>query len=72
MRTRDEHLQWCKQRAREYLQRQEVANAIASMCSDLRKHPDFEGILKTMEPIGLLYAMQNDLDGATRFVEGFR
>ena len=70
--TRDEHLEWCKERARKYLARQEVANAIASMCMDLRRHPEFEGVLRAMEPLGLFYAMQNDLDGAKRFVEGFR
>jgi len=28
--TRDEHLEWCKKRAREYLARGDAANAIAS------------------------------------------
>jgi len=72
MKTRDEHLQWAKANARKYLEKREVANAIASMCLDLQEHPDFESILKIMEPLGLLYAMQNDFDGACRFVEGFR
>lgn len=40
VRTRAEHLQWCKDRALEYADRGDVPNAIASMCSDLRKHPE--------------------------------
>ncbi len=72
MRTREEHLEWCKQRAREDLDRGGVADAIATMCTCLVQHPDFEGIVEKMTPIGLFYAMNNDLDGARRFVEGFR
>ena len=38
--TRAEHLQWAKDRALEYADRGETANAIASISSDLQKHPD--------------------------------
>lgn len=40
--TRAEHLAWCKQRALEYADRGDITNAIASMLSDLRKHPETE------------------------------
>jgi len=72
MKTREEHLEWCKARAREYLNRGKVADAIASMMSDLGKHPEFSGIEAKMAPLGLFYAMNNDYDGAKRFIEGFR
>lgn len=36
--TRDEHLQWCKDRALEYVDIGELQNAFASMVSDLSKH----------------------------------
>lgn len=36
---RAEHLTWCKQRALEYVDRGELDNALASLMSDLRKHP---------------------------------
>ena len=42
MMTRAEHLQWAKDRALEYADRGETANAIASITSDLQKHPDTE------------------------------
>jgi len=72
MRTREEHLEWCKRRAREDLDRGEATNAIATMCTCLIQHPDFAGIVEKMTPIGLYYAMRNDLEDARRFVEGFR
>ena len=42
MTTRAEHLQWCKGRALEYADRGDMTNAVASMCSDLSKHPETE------------------------------
>lgn len=38
MRSRAEHLEWCKVRALEYLP--DTAQAMTSLASDLRKHPD--------------------------------
>jgi hypothetical protein len=40
--TRQEHLDWAKQRALEYAQRGDIKNAVASMLSDLSKHPELE------------------------------
>jgi hypothetical protein len=40
MRTRDEHLEWCKERARVYLDRGELLDAVTSMGSDLDQHPE--------------------------------
>ena len=40
--TRAEHVEWCKKRALEYIDIDDVNNALASMCSDLRKHPETE------------------------------
>jgi hypothetical protein len=72
MEDRDVYLAKCKARALEYLKRQEVANAIASMATDIMQHPDLEGIAAKMMPLGLFYAMNNDYDGARRWIEGFR
>lgn len=35
---RNEHLQWCKDRALEYVRAGDLTNAIASFQSDMRKH----------------------------------
>jgi hypothetical protein len=40
MTNRAEHLQWCKDRALAYADEGDAANALASMASDLRKHPE--------------------------------
>ena len=40
--TRDEHLELCKKRALEYLDRGDPTEAFTSMLSDLRKHPELE------------------------------
>ncbi|MFA5151272.1 MAG: hypothetical protein WC554_01805 [Clostridia bacterium] len=37
---RNEHLQWCKDRANEYVDRGDMQQAFASFQSDMRKHPD--------------------------------
>ena len=69
--TRAEHLQWCKDRANEYLDRGDVANGVTSMMSDLSKHP--ETALPAGSPLvmlGLMACMGGVMD-AKRFVEGF-
>ncbi len=68
---RQEHLQWCKDRALEYLDRGDLVNAIASMLSDLSKHDETRGIGKKLGQLGMLYVMNHDSAGARRFIEGF-
>lgn len=70
--TRDEHLEWAKKRAREYLATGDVQNAITSMGSDLMKHKELANISAALLPIGMMYIINRDLDGATRWIEGFR
>jgi hypothetical protein len=72
MKDRDEYLVWCKQRALEYLDRGDVVNAIASMGSNLMKHPEFEGVAKKLMPLGMWIAIHRDIHEARRFIEGFR
>ena len=38
--NRQEHLEWCKKRALEYVDMGDVTQAYASMISDLKKHPE--------------------------------
>ncbi len=38
--TRNEHLQWCKDRAVEYVNMGDCDQAKASFMSDMRKHPE--------------------------------
>ena len=69
---RTEHLQWCKDRALEYVRSGDLTNAIASFQSDMRKHAE------TASHSGLeLMAMMRfggDLSTTTeveKFIEGF-
>ena len=71
--TRAEHLAWCKQRALEYVDRGDLKNALASMGSDMRKHPETDTqaatVLLGME--GLRCVMAGDTGGMRRLIEGF-
>jgi hypothetical protein len=70
--TRDEHLAWCKQRALEYADRGDMANAIASMGSDLNKHPETENHAAMQLMMMMAMAGQFDRPGELRkFIEGF-
>ena len=72
MKTRAEHLEWCKQRAREYCERGDTMNAMTSMFSDLEKHPETAGH-KGFE-IGLMLILiggLRDQAEARRFIDGF-
>jgi hypothetical protein len=68
--TRTEHLAWAKQRALEYVDRGERASAIASMISDLRKHPELE----RSADVAVMLMLTADLrrpDSVRRFIDGF-
>jgi hypothetical protein len=43
MMTRAEHLQWAKDRALQYADQGDLSGAMASITSDLNKHPDTAG-----------------------------
>jgi hypothetical protein len=50
MKTREEHLAWCKQRALEYIDSGQVTYGLMSMLSDMSKHPETNtpGLYRTM------------------------
>ena len=72
MMTRAEHLEWCKQRAREYCAAGDPQGAITSMASDLQGHP------KLADHIGIQLMMGQLMTGGLRdsasvlkFINGF-
>jgi TorA maturation chaperone TorD len=70
--TRAEHLRWAKDRALEYADMGDVSQAMASLGSDLNKHPETKdhGGMELM----MMMAMAGQLDqpGELRkFIEGF-
>jgi hypothetical protein len=69
MMTRDDHLAWCKNRALEYLPHNPF-QAMTSMISDLKKHPELEdhpGLLI----VPMRYGAHNDERAVRRWIEGF-
>lgn len=69
--TRAEHLAWCKKRAHEYLARGDVTNAVASMMSDLDKHPETKVNNPMLGMLGILAAQNGDVSEARRYIDGF-
>lgn len=70
--TRAEHLQWCKDRALDYVERGELTQALASMTSDLQKHPETAGHAGSQLGLGLM--MTGDLSTGQQmreYINGF-
>ncbi len=70
--NREEHLNWCKQRALEYLETGDTENALASMFSDLKKHPETQAHPAIELGIMLMFIQQlNTTEEVRKFIEGF-
>lgn len=70
--TREEHVEWAKQRALQYVDSGDLSNAYASMASDLNKHPETEG--HSGINLGMMLMMSGHLGTAQemkKFIEGF-
>lgn len=70
--TRAEHLSWCKQRALQYVDAGDNAQAFSSMAYDLGKHPETEnhGAIQ----LGMMMLMGGHLESAhemRKFIKGF-
>ncbi len=68
--SRDEHLRWCKERASEYLEQNNVVNAWNSFLSDMTKHDELRC------HIGLGIGQQLFISGrmvdVAKFIQDFR
>jgi len=69
---RDEYLAKAKKRALAYLDQGDIASALASMGKDMDEHPEFRGIAAQLMPLGLRHIIDGDLEGARRWIVGFR
>lgn len=70
--TREEHMNWCKSRAKEYLASGDIKNAYGSMVSDLGKHPETAG--HSGIELGMMMLMGGHLNSAPemeKFIDGF-
>lgn len=70
--TRQEHLEWCKQRALEYCDLGDVNQAFASMGSDLGKHPQTANHIAIQLGMSLLMGGYLNTPARMReFINGF-
>jgi hypothetical protein len=61
---------WCKERALEYLPH-DPSQAVASMMSDLNKHPETRGdVYKMLAMVGMV-ELQKGPEAVRRWVDGF-
>ncbi len=70
--NRQEHLEWCKKRALEYVDMGDLTQALVSMLSDLRKHPETEN--HPAMKMGAAMMFENLLATPTemrKFINGF-
>jgi hypothetical protein len=64
---------WCKRRALEYIDADNLSHAVASMASDLKTHPDTDNpALNGLVMIGMMYATDGDKAAVQRWIERFR
>lgn len=72
MKTRAEHIAWCKQRALEYVDAGDLSQAFTSMTSDLGKHPETAGHSAINLGMGLMMGGHLSTESEMReFIEGF-
>lgn len=74
--NRNEHLQWCKDRALQYLDRNsqyyDVQNAFASFMSDIRKSDETKQLAELAGQLGVAVMMSGfNHDAVKKFIEGF-
>ena len=70
--NRAEHMTWCKKRAREYIDRNDLPQAIASMMSDLTKHPETaQSAQGPLGMLGIMAAASGNAADVRRFITGF-
>ena len=67
--NRKEHLEWYKKRALEYVAIGDEKNALTSMFSDLRKHPETAN--HTEIELGMMLIMTKDMGDVRKFINGF-
>jgi hypothetical protein len=70
--TRKEHLEWCKQRANEYIDIGDLTQAFASMASDLGKHQETVGHMGiTLGMSMMISGGLNSEDEMRKFINDF-
>lgn len=71
--TRSEHLQWCKDRALELINKGHIAEGMASFTSDMGKHPETNETLQDglSHQIIMLALFTNNSSDCANAINGF-
>lgn len=72
--TRAGHLQWCKDRALEYVTKGDNPSALSSMLSDLGKHPETQSAVESCGSLGTMMLISGHLNEPHQmreFINGF-
>ncbi len=71
--NRAEHLQWCKDRAMEYVKAGDLQQAVTSMLSDLGKHEETAASSQGVcAQIGMMELMRGlTREGIEKYIKGF-
>lgn len=69
---RSEHLQWCKNRAMQYINAGDVPGGLASFISDMSKHKETEDH-SALQLMGMLMmgGQLSSASEASKFIQGF-
>jgi len=71
--SREEHVEWCKKRALEYVDMGKLSQAFNSIMSDLQKHPETRGHSGIEVGFMLLFGNFLSTEKEMRdFIEGFK
>jgi hypothetical protein len=68
---RDKYVERCKQRALDYLDRDDLRNAVASFVSSMNARPDCE-LPQHLAALGVVLLMREDALGWRTLIEGFQ
>jgi hypothetical protein len=71
MKSRKEHIVWCKNRAKEYVEIGDFLNAVWGMLSDLSLHPEAKNYEASKRSLGAATLLKNEREAVIGFIEGF-
>lgn len=70
--TREEHLDWCKQRAIEYAERGDLDQALNSFWSDIGKHHETMNYSMVLFQLGIIHVKERNKRQMIEYINGFR
>ena len=68
---REEHLQWFKNRALEYLKKNDIKQCAASFMSDMRKHEETAKSMAFGDRLLMMELMNPNRESMRKCIEGF-